>query len=346
MRNRSVDAMSMKRERDGLLLCVLSAAGYGSMAVLAKLAYAAGVSVNELLLVRFALAAAILGALVPRGRRLGPVPREAVFGALAAGAVLYALEAGLFFAALTRMKASVAELLLYAYPAIVLASAVLLGRERASRRRVLALVLASGGVVLVLAGGAPGSIDPVGAALALGAAVAYAVFILAADTLSHALDPRALSALVCAGAAGAFALQGLVSGSLSFSFGLAGWGWILALTLVSTVVAMTAFLGGMQRVGPSRASILSTLEPPVTVALAFLVFGDRLGPLQLAGGASVLAAIVVMQVRIASRRRVPAALPAGQAAARPQLAHAARRRRVGLRAQVGRVPVSGLRRRS
>jgi drug/metabolite transporter (DMT)-like permease len=345
VRNRSVDAMSTKRERDGLLFCVLSAAGYGSMAVLAKLAYRAGVGVNELLLVRFALAAVILGALAPRGRRLGPVPRQAVLGALAAGAVLYALEAGLFFAALTRMKASVAELLLYAYPGIVLAGAVLLGRERATSRRVLALVLASGGVILVLAGGAPGSIDPLGAALALGAAVTYAVFVLAADTLSHALDPRALSALVCAGAAGAFALAGMVGGPLAFSFGAAGWAWIIALTLVSTVVAMTAFLGGIQRIGPSRASIVSTLEPPVTVALAFLVFGDRLGPLQLGGGALVLAGVVVMQVRIASRKRVAAHLTTGQAPARQELTHTPRWHRVGLRAQVGRVPVPGLRRR-
>ncbi len=332
--------MFRSRERQGLLLCAVSAAGYGSMAVWAKLAYSAGVSVATLLTVRFALAAVLLGLAAPRrGDRRGAAT------ALGAGAVLYAAEAALFFLALTRLRASVAELLLYIYPGLVLAGAVLLGRERFSRRRLLALGVASVGVGLVLLGGQGGGIDPLGAALALGAAVLYAVYILAADTAGRALDPRSLAALVCAGAAVSFGVGGLATGTLSFAFAPLGWVWILALTLFSTVVAMTAFLAGMARIGPGHASILSTLEPPVTVLAAFLVFGDRLGPLPLAGGALVLGAVLVMQARVPSRRRAPAALPAPSPPAREVLAHAARRRRVGLRAQVGRVPVSGLRRR-
>jgi drug/metabolite transporter (DMT)-like permease len=69
------------------------------------------------------------------------------------------------------------------------------------------------------------------------------------------------------------------------------------IALVSTVVAVSAFFAGLRRVGPSEAAILSTFEPPVTVALAFLVLGERLTPVQLAGGALVLAAVIVLQLR-------------------------------------------------
>jgi drug/metabolite transporter (DMT)-like permease len=60
------------------------------------------------------------------------------------------------------------------------------------------------------------------------------------------------------------------------------------------VGAIGLFFAGLRRVGPSTASILATGEPLVTVVLAFAVFGESLGPLQLAGGALVLGAVLVV----------------------------------------------------
>jgi len=83
---------------------------------------------------------------------------------------------------------------------------------------------------------------------------------------------------------------------------VAGWGWLACLTVVCTVGAILLFFAGLQRVGPTTASILATVEPVVTVVLAFLVFGERLGSVQLAGGALVLSAVVVLNLRVARRR--------------------------------------------
>jgi drug/metabolite transporter (DMT)-like permease len=76
----------------------------------------------------------------------------------------------------------------------------------------------------------------------------------------------------------------------------AGWGWLGCLAIVSTVAAVGLFFAGLRRVGPTTASILATVEPLVTVLLAFLVFGETLGAAQLAGGALVLAAVLVLQL--------------------------------------------------
>jgi len=80
-----------------------------------------------------------------------------------------------------------------------------------------------------------------------------------------------------------------------------GYGWLAGIALVSTVGAIGLFFAGLERVGPTAASILSTLEPVVTVMLAFLVFGESLGPTQLAGGALVLLAVLAVRtpVRVA-----------------------------------------------
>ena len=104
--------------------------------------------------------------------RLRALSRRDVAIALALGALGYSAQAGSYFAALDRLDASLLSLLVYTFPAIVTVAAVALGRERASRRKAVALGLASAGLVLVLAGAAAGALDPLGTALGLTAAVA------------------------------------------------------------------------------------------------------------------------------------------------------------------------------
>jgi drug/metabolite transporter (DMT)-like permease len=70
------------------------------------------------------------------------------------------------------------------------------------------------------------------------------------------------------------------------------------------------FFAGLSRVGPTTASILSTVEPLVTVTLASIVFGERLSGPQLVGGALVLAAVLVLRVQRAPRPLAPEPAPA------------------------------------
>jgi drug/metabolite transporter (DMT)-like permease len=279
----------------GPLLCLLSAAAFGAMAIFGKLAYDAGVGIGDLLLLRFAFAAAALLAIAAGMGAFRGVSRRSALAALGMGAIGYATQSGLFFGALERMDASLLALVLYVYPALVLAGAVVLGRERATARRVVALVVASAGTALVLAGAASGALDALGTAMAFGAAVAYTAYILTGDRVVAGVSPVALAALVCTGATVTFGVAALVRGGPELGFGAEGFAWIGAIALVSTVGAILAFFAGLARVGPSAASILSTLEPVVTVGLAAAAFGESLTAVQLAGGALVLAAVVVMQ---------------------------------------------------
>jgi drug/metabolite transporter (DMT)-like permease len=286
----------MTREREGLLLCLVSAAGFGAMAIFAKEAYATGLDVTTLLALRFPMAAAMLWALIALRRRPLGSPRGLVAGGLLG--LWYAAQAALFFSALERIDAGLASLLLYAYPALVTLGAFALGRERPDRRRIGALALASAGVVLVLAGGGTGELDVLGAGLALGAAGAYTVYILASDRMAATTPPVPFAASVVTGAAVAFAVAALVRGDLQVSG--EGLMWTAVLASVSTVMPIVLFMAGLARVGPSTASIASTIEPPFTVALAWIVFGETLGALQLAGGALVLLAVVLLQLRSAA----------------------------------------------
>jgi len=307
----------------GIALCLLSACGFGAMAIFAKQAYAAGMTVPTLLSLRFVLAATLFWVLVAvRGAALPP--RRVMLFALVLGAVGYAAQAGLYFGALTHLDASLTALLLYLYPSLVLVGAIALRREHATPSRLAALGLASTGTALVLLGGGLGAVDVLGLAMAFGAAVVYATYILAADRVVAAVDPFALAALVMTGAAASTVTAGASAGALHLGFAAGGWAWLLVLVCVSTVMGTSAFFAGLRRVGPATASIVSAAEPVVTVSLAALVYAERLGPGMVAGGILVLGAVVVLQWRaggsVASDDAAPrtaAAAPARALAHKP-----------------------------
>jgi drug/metabolite transporter (DMT)-like permease len=289
----------------GILLCLASAVSFGAMGIFGKLAYDEGASVGTLLSVRFSLAALLFWLLLIRSGAVGSLrtaSRRDLGIAVGLGAIGYSAQTGCYFSALDRMDASLLALLVYTFPAIVTVAAILLGRERASRRVTACLVLASVGLVLVLAGAGAGTLDPLGAVLGLAAAFVYSAYILTSEGVAARLGPLALSTLVCTGAApmliGASALGGdLHPGAVSAT----GFGWIAAIAVVSTVTAISLFFAGLRLVGATTASIVSTAEPLTTVALAYVVFGESLAPAQMLGGALVLLGVLLLSAKAAPK---------------------------------------------
>ena len=279
----------------GIAYVVASATAFGAMAIFARYAYADGVDTATLLALRFVIAGAFLigtcaiaGVAWPRGRDLATL--------VALGAVGYAAQAASFFTALTLAPAGLVALLLYVNPAIVALLAAWRGHDRLGPRTLAALAIALTGTALTvgpaLAGGSGGT-HPAGIALGVLAALVYAVYIVVSTDVAARVDPLAMSTVVIASAAVPFAALALARGP-SFPASAAGGAAVLAIALVSTVAAITWFFAGLKRIGPTRASTLSTVEPAVTVALAAIFLGERIAPMQMAGGALILAAVVLL----------------------------------------------------
>ena len=184
----------------GTLFCLAAGVAFSVSPILIQVAYRHGAAVSGVLAWRY-LAAAFLLVGVAR-RRLRRVPRRVALGAFLLGAVVYALDSALFFGSLERTSAPLASLVHYAHLVLVVGVAAMIGRERLTRRRLLALVAIFAGVALV--GGAATNPNPVGVAMALGSATAYAVYILLSDRLLRDADPMALAAYLTSGAATTF----------------------------------------------------------------------------------------------------------------------------------------------
>jgi len=296
-------------DRVGLALCVVSAAGFGSLAIFGKQAYAGGLGVIGVLALRFAVAAPLLVGLALAARRSLRLPRPTALRLLGLGAIGYAIQATLFFNALTRISAGVAALLLYLYPALVTAGAVALGRSRLDRATVAGLALSLAGIVLVL--GLPGErLDALGVALGLASACWYTLYILVGEYLLRGVDPLAASAYVSSGAACSFlAAAVLVAGRGLLGATPPAYAAGVAMAVVGTAVAIAAFLAGMARVGSAWASIASSFEPVFTVALGAAVLGDRLGPGKVVGGVAVVAGAVLLPLLGGSRKAVGSTVP-------------------------------------
>lgn len=138
------------------------------------------------------------------------------------------------------------------------------------------------------------SVDPLGVILALGSAVAYAAYILSSAGELERTDPVLLTALVTTGAAVTLTTGGAARNDVSLDIGASAFVLIGVVALVA-VAGMSTFIAGVGRLGPSRASIVSAVQPALTPVLGFAVFADRLGPAQVLGGTLVIAGVVILE---------------------------------------------------
>ncbi|HEY8607198.1 MAG TPA: DMT family transporter [Noviherbaspirillum sp.] len=292
--------------RYAVILILLSALGFGSMALFAKLAYASGMSPAMLLTLRFALAVAMLAPLVWI-RRL-PLPRGRALLGFAFMGLLYTAQSQAYFTALLHASSGLVGLLLYVYPILVAALSIAFGWERLDRRTFFLLLLAVTGIAITLGGDLQGT--PLGITLGLSAAAIYAVYILVGGRIMAGTDPLAGTLVIMAAAALGNGILA-AGGESGLPGGMLAWGATAAIALFSTVIAVACFLVGIKHVGPSRASIISTLEPVITICLGMVVLGEQVSAGQLIGGAMVLTAVILL----ASRPREQAASGAPAATA-------------------------------
>jgi drug/metabolite transporter (DMT)-like permease len=276
----------------GVLLIVISAASFGALPIFIRLAYRTGADPTTVLVLRYSIAAVVMVAIM--SARKTPLPRGRILlGLVLMGAVGYVGQSFAYFTALTMASASLVALLLYLYPAIVTMLSALFFKERLTPAKAGALTLALVGTALTI--GPTGSGRMVGILLAIAAAAIYSVYILVGSRIMpHASAIAASTTVITAAAAvyiGIVAVRGPVFPQTFF-----GWVDIFAIALVSTVLPIVTFLAGLEQVGPTKASTLSTFEPVMSVMLAILILGETISPLQVVGGALILAAVIVCSV--------------------------------------------------
>lgn len=284
----------------GIFLVALSAAGFGTLALFGKYAYADNMDALSILFLRFSLSAGIMAAILIA--RHEPVPRGSTLRLLVAmGAIGYVGQSFAYLTALKYASSGLVALLLYLYPVFVALLAVLLLHEQFTLLKGTALGIALVGTALTVdpAGG-----QALGALLAIVGATIYSVYIIVGTQVMKRVSVIQSSVVI-------FAAAGAASGTLMLLNGPqlpatnTGWIAILAIVIVATVLPVTAFLAGLERIGPTNAALLSTLEPVVTVILGAVWLNETLRPATLVGGGLILFAVVLLTRSELRRQTAP-----------------------------------------
>jgi len=309
-----------RRRASGIALVLVSAAAFGSGSLFAQPVYAAGVDWLTLSAWRFLFGAGLTwGFLLLSGERrlaLRAQERRAVIAGIGLG-VMYVGNSGTYYASLETVSPSLAALVVYLYPAVVAVLSIRFGHRLQGRRAWVALGIALIGVVLAVGGIDPDEAPPIsGLALAFASCFIYAVWVVlaariagerreaVADASGQAGSATAAVAIIMSATAVVYWVAALASGRpvLPAQIPSEAWPGLVGVGVGATFIAIQTFYAGAQRVGAAHASLISTAEPIWTITLAALLFGVALTPVQLVGGAFILAGVIIAQTGPAAER--------------------------------------------
>jgi len=286
----SADASRAK----GVALAVVSAVSFSTLGLFAKLAYSQGMAPAQALAWRFTLAAIGLWAMLLRkgGQRR---PARDYRSALLLGVLGFSPQAGLYFLAVRYLDPGLASLLLYLYPAFVVAMSFVFFRRKPKATQLVALLASSAGCVLTL--WTRGSYPVLGFAFGLAVAVSYAAYLVAGERVMSRLDPVFATTNVMTAAAVVYWTVTLATGTFFLPTTAASIAGVVGIAVIGSIIPIVTLFASIRIIGSSDASLVSTIEPLFTVALSALLLGERLTGLQLAGGALILTGVVILNVR-------------------------------------------------
>ena len=298
-----------RRPGVGYAMVVSAALLFALNGTVSKVVLQSGISSLQLTQVRATgafLGFAIVLALARRGslrltRR--EIPYLIVFGIAGVAFVQW-----LYFVSISRLPIGIALLIEYIAPILIAVWAWAVFKEPVRRRLWAALVLALAGLSLVVEVWSGLSLDGLGVAAALAAAVAYAIYVLMAERAVKRRDPASLTCYGFLFAALFWAAvqpiwlfpAGRLDDSVSLlanleRFALPIWLLMLYIVVAGTMVTFLLVVAALRHISATRVGIVAMLEPVAASGVAFLWLGESLGVAQLAGGAIVLAAIVLAQ---------------------------------------------------
>jgi len=278
----------------GVAFAVISAISFSTLGLFAKLAYSQGMAPAQALAWRFSLAALVLWAiLLKRGGYRRPLREFRT--TLLLGVLGFAPQAGLYFMTVKYLDPGLASLLLYLYPAFVVAFSFIFIKRRPQLPQIVALVFSSAGCVLTL--WTRGSYPLVGYFFGIAVAITYAAYLVAGEKVMRGLDPIFIVANLLASSAVVYWVITLATGVFFLPTSPAAIAGIVGIAVVGSVIPIVTLFASIRLIGSSDASLVSTIEPLFTVVLSALIFGEHLTRLQLAGGTLILIGVLLLNLK-------------------------------------------------
>ncbi len=288
----------MDREKlKGVILIIISAFGYAIMPSVSTLAYERGLNVSQVLLYRFVISAIFVWAVI----WLQKIPFKTSFKhgvyLLTIGFVGYTLCSKVLFMGYQYVSGSVATMILFTHPILVVLGEATMERRFPSRNKLIAIVLALVGLgIIVYETGMKYS--TYGLILCFLSSLTYAIYCLGlSEPHTRKMNSLAVTAYVTTLSAVFNLIECLQNGTPLVLSDTNSIGLLVLLAIGGTVIPAIAFFSGLKIVGSGAATIISTVEAAFVYLLEVLVLGQTIIFKNVLGGLLIALAVILLTER-------------------------------------------------
>ncbi len=276
----------------GVVYILISGIAFGLLPWFSRIALNHGVEPIGLLTVRFLGAMSCLVLFHLFIRRNIPWPSRKMFVKLLIfGAIGYAPQSLLFATGVERIDISLATIIFYTYPVMVVLLSWLILKHVPSRAVVVSLMTAVVGAAMTAGQIQAGSWT--GVTLMFIAALWYAISIIVVSHVFPDVDAFMSVTVIMIGAAFANVVFWLFTRA-ELPSDVQGWSAAFAAAIISTVIALSFLFIGIQRIGPGQASVLSTIEPVVSITVGVIALNESITAVRVLGAILVVIGVAMM----------------------------------------------------
>jgi len=283
----------------GLLLASGAALGFSAKAIFVKLAYTYNVDAVTLLMFRmmFAFPFFIAIAFFEERKTTKKISRKNMSFIIIMGLIGYYLSSLFDFIGLQYVSAGLERLILFIYPTMVVLLSALFFNQRIRKEAFFALALSYAGIALAMVHDVQFTGNHVlfGSAFILASTLTYSLFLIGSGELIPKVGARRFTAYAMIVSCLAVFVQFIVTRNLSaLNQPTAIYGYGLAMAIFSTVIPAFLLAAAIARIGASRTSIIGSLGPVATIAMAVVFLNEPVSSMQLFGAALVLGGIFIL----------------------------------------------------
>lgn len=284
----------MKENYKGILYAILSSVAFGLMPIFAKVAYGNGSNPTTVLFYRFLISAIILFIYLKIKKVEIKIDKRSAWILILIGFIGYTVTTQTLFMSYNYLGVGFATTLHFIYPAVVCVIGFFFLKEKISKRKLIALILAGCGVYSLVAF-ENNTISAMGVILAISSGITYGlnVILLGIKSLKH-IDNRVRTMYVSLGAFAGMLIYGICNNSIIYELNFKLLLCYIGIALVSTIFSIVLLLKAMEIIGAGTASILSTFEPIVSIILGIIIFGEEFTVALFIGAIFILGSTILL----------------------------------------------------
>jgi drug/metabolite transporter (DMT)-like permease len=289
----------------GIIYTLLASIAFGIMPIWVKIAYATGLTAFDVFFLRGAIAAFFLFIFIKVKKISLKLETGQIKVLLFAGIFGYFMAILSLYISYEYIGAGVATALHYLFPVFVAIFSRCLFREKLHRNKWIALIISLAGLYVMTSFGGQ-KFHPYGIFFAILSAITFAIYVVAlANPKMKAMNSYVLAFYVCMISAILSMAMILIKGQWPMPLTVKGLFYVSLVAIFCTSVALIFFIRGVQIIGPASTSILSTLEPIISLGAGIVILGEPMTLQIILGSILVVGAILLIAITDAKKEVSP-----------------------------------------